>query len=359
MNRRSVVLPLLILLVTACGAGPVGSDTPISSEPVSPSTTLAATEPDCPNFVTVVETGPPPTNVTEDGPLAQAQNRLQDDASKAAEYGAQHPDEFGSLRFENSPRVRLVIGFTDHLDQHCAALRGLLEYPDEFELIQDRVTEQGLEEIQAEVSVMAGEHLKGSGSGSADGVVTVELRADSEDLAQRILDRYGDLVSIMVGALPYPDPTLAAEFNVCGAELPPPPTNPVSLDAVLTLSGSGVVSGDDFEGVVTVTNTGDEVIKFESGSPLAALVFLPGIDSVVGVYTGVIAGVGVGADLGPAQSIDIDVLGSTASCDPELGYALPPGEYRVRVPVDQYEYPGGEFEMHAILSDPAPLTVTG
>jgi hypothetical protein len=290
--------------------------------------------------------------------LGQAQNRLLDDASKATEYGAQHPDDFGSVRFENAPWVRLVIGFTDHLDQHCAALRALLDYPDEFQLFQDRVTEQRLLEIQDEVAVMAGEHLKVSGSGAADGLVTVELRADGEDLARRILDRYGDLVSITLGVLPYPDPTLVSDDNVCVMEIPPAPTDPISLDAVLTLSEPSVGSGNDFDGVVTVTNTGNEVIQFESGSPLTALVSGPDDEAVVGVYTGPIAGVGVSADLGPGDSVDIDVLGGTASCDPELGYALPPGEYQVRVPVEQYEYPGGEFESHAILSDPAPLTIT-
>jgi hypothetical protein len=71
-----------------------------------------------------------------------------------------------------------------------------------------------------------------------------------------------------------------------------------------------------------------------------------------------IVGVGVGSELGLGESVDIDVLGGTASCDPDLGYTLPLGRYQVRVPVDQYEYPGGEFEPHAILSDRVSLTIT-
>jgi hypothetical protein len=111
--------------------------------------------------------------------------------------------------------------------------------------------------------------------------------------------------------------------------------------------------------MVTVTNTGGEVVSFESGSPLTALVYMPGTDEVVGIYTGGIAGVGIGAELGPGESIDVDVLGGTASCDPDLGYALPPGDYEVRAPVEQYEYPEDRFERHAILSEPTPLTVSG
>jgi len=76
------------------------------------------------------------------------------------------------------------------------------------------------------------------------------------------------------------------------------------------------------------------------------------------VYAGDISGTGVGAELAPGDFLDIAVLVGTASCDPALGYRLPPGRYEVRTPVDQYEYPGGEFEQHAILSSPTPLVIT-
>jgi hypothetical protein len=119
-----------------------------------------------------------------------------------------------------------------------------------------------------------------------------------------------------------------------------------------------VPSGADFESTVRVTNTGQETITFESGQPMIGFVFRPGEETPIAVYVGDVAGTGVGAELAPGDVIDIEVLGGTASCDPALGYRLPPGRYEVRTPVDQYEYPGGEFEHHAILSSPTPLVIT-
>jgi hypothetical protein len=339
---------LLLLLLTGCAADPAGESTGHTTTEVLPSAPL-----NCPNFVTEVVTGPAPTNVTEDGPLAQAQQRLSDDIEAATAYGNEHPDDFGSIRFENSPSVRIVIGFTDHLDEHCAALRDILAYPDEFELVLEEATQTQLAAIQRDVSVMAGDRLLGSGQ--AANTVSVMLRADGEAVAAAIAEKYGDLVEISVGALPYPDP---GTDNRCSDLVPPPPSEPTSLVATLRPISGVVRVGHHFDAVVTVTNTGGESTTFESGSPLTALVYAQGAGEVVGIFTGGIAGVGVGAELGPGESIDIEVVGGTASCDPALGYALPPADYEVRVPVEQYEYSDGGFELHAILSDAVTLTVS-
>jgi hypothetical protein len=310
--------------------------------------------PACPNFATEVETGPPPVITGEDDPVVQEQLRLEGDIEKINTYASQHPDDFAFVRFENSPWVRIVVGFTGHIAEHCAALRDLLEDPDEFEIILEPVTQTRLEEIQAELSVMAGESLIGSGIGA--GNVFVDLRADSEAAAAAIHEKYGDLVDITLGMFGYPDMSSGGEGG-CADMVPPPTTEPVSLSVTLALTDETVKSGADFTGSVTVTNTRPDVLHFESGSPLAALVYRPGEADPVGAFTGAIAGVGVGADLQPGESIDIDVLGGTASCDSSLGYALPAGDYEVRVPVDQYEYPNGAFELHAIYSDRAALTI--
>lgn len=310
----------------------------------------------CPNFTDVVETGPDPTITGEDDPVALTQQRLAGDAEKARSYALQHPDTFGSMRFENSPWVRLVIGFTDELAEHCAALRGLLEFPDEFQLIRSEVTETRLLEIQQEVTVAAGEFLVSSGIGAGP-PVSVALRADGEEAAAELLEQYGELVSITVGLLPYPDPLQPGTVS-CAAMIPPPPSQPTPLVAEMLPIEAPVPSGADFGATVRVTNTGQETLTFESGQPLIGFVFRPGEETPIAMYAGGISGTGVGAELAPGDFIDIDVLGGTASCDPALGYRLPPGRYEVRTPVDQYEYPGGEFEQHAILSSPTPLVIT-
>jgi hypothetical protein len=348
MMSRITAIACVLLLVGGCADGTAGPDG-AAADPANPGTV-----PGCPNFVTEVATGPPPTNITEDGPLAMAQERLADDITAANAYGMAHPEDFGSIRYENTPTVRIVIGFTDHLDVHCAALRDLLEYPDEFELVKDAAPQNRLLAIQEEISATFGEYVRGSGIGASG--LAVSLRADGEEIAARIVEEYGNLVNLTVGALPYPDPTSGSP-QPC--EAPPPPTDPTHLVASATLSGGTVAAGHDYSGTVTVTNTGDETVAFESGSPLVAFVYPAGGTEVVGIYTGGIAGVGVGGDLAPGESIDIDVIGGTASCDPDLGYALPPGDYDVRVPVELYEHPSGGFAVHAILSDPVPLEITG
>jgi hypothetical protein len=364
LTGRLIVMIAAASLLTACGAGatplpsqtpPAASETPSASpDPTGGSAGMAG----CPNFVEVVETGPVPgDNGAEDGPVAQAQNRLQDDAEAAQEYGAAHPDEFASLRFENGPRVRLVIAFTGHIAEHCAALRDLMAFPDDFELILEKRTEADLRAIQEEIVNRARPFLVSAGSGGATGVVEVGLRANGEGMARQIVEEYGDAVHVTVGLLSYPDRTRADGLTTCG-----PANGTLALDSplrgTLVLEPISVSSGADFDAKVRVVNVGVGDFAFESGSPATALVFAPGGSEPVGTFTGGIGGVGLSRVLGPRDSVDIDVLGGTASCDPALGYALPPGQYEVRAIVDVLTmHDNAPTEIEYILSDPAPLTI--
>ena len=312
----------------------------------------------CPNFVEVVETGPVPGDTgTEDGPVAQTQARLSGDAEAGQAYGAEHADEFASLRFENGPRVRIVVAFTGHIAEHCAALRELFAFPDEFEIVLAERTEADLLAIQQEIVNRARPFLVSAGSGGATGVIEVGLRANGEGMARQIVEEYGDAVHVTVGVLSYPDRTRADGLTTCT-----PANGTLRLDAplrgTLTLQPLSVSSGADFDATVRVVNIGVNAFDFQSGSPVTALVFAPGASEAIGTYTGGIAGVGLGQVLAPRDSVDIDVLGGTASCDPALGYALPPGQYEVRAVIDVLTmHDNAPTEIEYILSDPAPLTI--
>jgi hypothetical protein len=314
--------------------------------------------PGCPNFVEVVETGPVPGDTGgEDGPIAQEQNRLTNDAEAAQEYGAAHADEFASLRFENGPRVRIVVAFTGHLAVHCAALRELLAFPEEFELVLEDRTEADLLEIQQEIVERARPFLVSASSGGASGVIEVGLRANGEGMARQIVEQYGDAVHITVGLLSYPDRARADGLTTCG-----PAEGTLRQDAplrgTLVLESINVASGADFNAKVRVANVGVNDFDFQSGSPATALVFAPGGGEAIGTFAGGIAGVGIGRVLRPRDSIDIDVLGGTASCDPALGYALPPGLYDVRAVIDVLTmHDNAPTDIGYILSDPAQLVV--
>jgi hypothetical protein len=249
--------------------------------------------------------------------------------------------------------VRLVIGFTAHVEEHCAALRALLDYPDEFEIIQQPVTEARLDEIMGEIIDMVGQTFQSVGRGA--GVIHVNLRADGEGVAAEVVAAYGDLAEITVGMLPYPD--RFASPPLCGPE-PGELTSDAPLTAAAELDADVVASGADFRGKVTITNGGDVDFDFMSGPTQTAVVYLPGADTPSGFFTGGMDAIGFGATLAPGESVTLDVVGGTASCDPALGYALPPGPYEVRVRVDvQTAHDNAPTEVAYLLSDPVPLTV--
>jgi hypothetical protein len=357
MERQGVrtLAAFAATVVVSAGGCAVGASLPASADPDVPSTSVASDPPEsCPNFVDVVETGPEPTDMSENGPIPQAQNRLRNDIDAAIAYGAAHPDEFGSVRFENAPRVRIVIGFTDHVDVHCAALRALLEFPEEFEIIRQPRTSNDIEQIQQEISVLAGPRMRYSGIGA--GTIDVGLRADGEPIAEQIRARYGDLVTIQVGLQAYP-PGRAPAPDCAARSGPIVVGSPFA--ATLRLETSSVRSGEDFKATALVTNRGASPVEFESGDPMTAFIYRRGTDEIVGAYDGGIGGVGLGATLAPGESIAVSVVGGTASCLADLGYALPPGEYDVRAAIDQYEHPPqGGVIVRYLLSAPAPLTVT-
>ena len=363
LRGQTIVLIAIASLVVACSTAPSAPTDAPPSESATPSgspipTGASAELPGCPNFVEVVETGPMPgDDGTEEGPVGQEQNRLNGDVEVAMAYGAEHADEFASVRFENGPRVRVVVAFTGHIAEHCAALRDLLAFPDEFELVLQERTEAELQAMQQEIGNLAQPFAVGVGSGGATGVIEVNLRANGEDMARQLVERYGDAVHVTVGLFSYPDRTRADGLTTCA---PAQATLRVDtpLRGTLVLDRGIVPSGADFDATVRVTNGGTEDFDFQSGSPLTALVFAVGGRDPIGTFTGGIAGVGVGQVLKPMESIDVDVVGGTASCDPALGYALPPGLYEVRALIDVYTmHDNAPTDFGYILSDPAFLTI--
>jgi len=362
--RARLGVALLALLVAGCGpgagatpTGPAASASAATSASPGP-TGGSAGMPGCPNFVEVVETGPMPgDDGTEDGPVARAQRRIMADAEAAQAYGAAHPDEYASLRFENGPRVRIVIAFTGHIAEHCAALRELLAFPEEFEIILRERTEADLLTLQQEIVALAGPFLLYAGSGGAAGVIEVGLRANGEDMARQLVERYGDAVQVTVGMLSYPDRTRPDGLTTCSPTMGTLRQD-APLRAGLVLKSSTVASGGDFAATATVTNLGIADFDFQSGSPATALVYAAGGVDAIGGYTGGIAGVGLGKVLGPLESIDVDVVGGTASCDPALGYALPPGRYEVRAVIDVLTmHDNAPTDIGYILSDSAALVI--
>lgn len=193
--------------------------------------------------------------------------------------------------------------------------------------------------------------------GSTVDAVYVHLRADQADLAVELVRRYGDLVTVTLGNFSYPDARVGPSVGYAACEVRYDiPTEVHGLRAVVRLSEGSVRAGADFAGTITVTNTGTAPLHFDSGAPLAGAVVEPGTTRVAASYDSAIAGVGISADLAPGASRELPALFGTASCDPGVGYALPPGGYEVLVVVPISLSEGTNLEL---LTSSAPLTVTG
>src|SRR5665811_667329 len=99
-----------------------------------------------------------------------------------------------SLWLENEPTVRIVAAFAGNdVDEHEAALRSLVSYPSQLEVRRFRYSRAHLEEMQVEVRQTASTSPQGSFSsfGIGKGRLSISLRADQLELAQRLLDSYG------------------------------------------------------------------------------------------------------------------------------------------------------------------------
>ena len=163
----------------------------------------------------------------------------------------------------------------------------------------------------------------------SDGIVHLDLRADGESVARDLHRRYGERVRLTVGSRPFPPE---------GAAPSCPPlhsgTGRRDLSARVLVEEPPRHPGEDGRARVILRNDAPVPVDVDTGEPQVGSVLARGTARVVGRYTGFVAGVGRSATLPPGGEIALDVVFGTASCDVDLGYALPPGEYDLVAEVD-------------------------
>jgi hypothetical protein len=175
----------------------------------------------------------------------------------------------------------------------------------------------------------------------------ITLSAHAADVAARLHKRFGDYVELTVGALRYP---LRERSSVSPRPLPQeidPAELRVELDGPLTVG-----SGHTTRHGLLLTNLGDDAVTVPTNGQLTAQLADPVTGRVVGGYAGPQILPLILFTAVPGDTVRIPLLVGTASYDPELGHAVPPGQWAVLATLDLGD---GRTLRTPLL----PLTVTG
>jgi hypothetical protein len=280
---------------------------------------------------------------------------LRGDIELVTRYGEEHPGTWAGVWFDNEPTVRIVAAFTSDVAQHDTALRPRLRHPDRLVLQRRPHSLSDLRRVRQEIERTLRQQAAETGRpvltsiGQGKAVIHVDLRADQENLASELAARYGSAVELRVGVFGFPDRRRRRPRLPARPALVEQAFN--GLDMSVEVDQRVLEVGDDGHGRLVLRNHGPERIgPLDCGQPLVGSL-LNASHEAVGGFGGAIAGTGLTVDLAPGRSASIRVIFGTASTREELGYALPPGRYWLKVQIPLRHGPGGPT--HALT---APLT---
>jgi hypothetical protein len=259
-------------------------------------------------------------------------------------FGSENPGVLVDLKLSHEPTTHLAVllsAGTPH--ESISTLKNRLTHGKRLEVEFTSVTPEQLETVREEIQDLVRE--RGAQSfrqyGVQWGQVHIILRTDQLQLADELLQRYGNLVRLELGRKPYPP-----RPGVTRVQRPhrPEPTLPditiPGLEVTLLLDQPTIASGSDGRGRVRFENGSDELITISTGSPLTARLLDPVSNDTVGFFDGAIGGVGKTLQLQPGDVETMPViLGTTSPPDVE-GYSTPPGWYLVECVVPVYGEPG-------------------
>jgi hypothetical protein len=286
----------------------------------------------------------------------QLQSALRGDFEIVAGYGEEHPGDWAGAWWDNEPTVRIVAAFTGGAASHGAALRPRLRHPGRLvvetrphSLSDLRRVREEIERTLRQRQVQTGRQILASvGNGKA--VISVDLRADQEQVASELAARYGSAVELRVGYFAFPERR---------RRRPRPPAGPAleeqafeGLEMSVEVDQEVLEAGDDGRGRLVLRNSGPaRTGPLNCGQPLVGSL-LNSSHEAVGGYSGWIAGTGRVIDLAPGESASIGVIFGTASTREDLGYVVPPGRYWLRVQMRLHHGPGTPLT----TTPAAPLT---
>jgi hypothetical protein len=179
----------------------------------------------------------------------------------------------------------------------------------------------------------------------------IHLAPWAVDLAAGLRDRFGDDVTLQVGALRYPqaEPAHPGRAGLGLLDLPDldPGDVEVSPGGPLT-----VRSGHTVRSRLLLRNLTGRLLSISTNGHLTAVVVDPDTGEIAGGFAGAQPLPLVWFRVEPGGTTPIPLLVGTASFLPRLGYAIPPARWAIRVPLDL-------GDGRRVRTPPLPITVTG
>jgi hypothetical protein len=181
--------------------------------------------------------------------------------------------------------------------------------------------------------------------------VAIHLKPDTEAVAADLHDRFGDFVSLEVGALPYPPELVVAPPDLARSARDLAPVAPTELLVVLD-GPLAIRSGRTATHHVLVTNLSSDAISIATSGNLYAKIVDPDTGATIGGYAGAIRLPLVRFGAEPTETVRIPLVVGTASYVMELGYAVPAGDWQLTA---ELRLEDGRV----LVTPPLPLTITG
>ena len=293
-----------------------------------------------------------------DGPgeISRLQSALRGDFEIVDQYGEEHPAAWAGIWWDNEPTVRIVAAFTGDAALHDAALRSRLRHPDRLVVRSSQHSLSDLGRVREEIERTLRQRQAETGRqilqavAVGRAVVSVRLQADQEDVARDLAARYGSAVKLRVGFFGFPGHRRRQPRPTAGPVLEEQVIE--GLELSVEIDQEAVEAGATGRGRLVLRNSGPEPIgPLSCGQPLVGSLLNSSLETVGG-YSGFVAGTGRRIDLAPGESASIGVTFGTASTREELGYALPPGQYWLRVRLHLHHGPG----VPPTTTPAAPLT---
>ncbi|MFI7066036.1 hypothetical protein ACIBL3_33900 [Kribbella sp. NPDC050124] len=174
----------------------------------------------------------------------------------------------------------------------------------------------------------------------------IHLAAWATDIAATLNAKYGSLLDLQVGAMTFPARRMWLSEDLPQLRGAPAESAGLEVEAVSPLS---VRTGrSTHEDVLVINRTAHEQVLLTNGSLISGVTDRSG--GVVGLYVGPLYARRVGFAIESHQSRPVPVLIGTASMVPDLGYAVPPGQWRL---VIAFHTDSGNM-----LSTPLDITIT-